>query len=602
MCGIAGQFHFEGSPDKDLVYRMTETMIHRGPDGRGFYFGGNIGLGMRRLKIIDLLTGDQPIHNSRKDVWVIFNGEIYNYQPLRESLKKKGYSFYTQSDTEVIIHLYDEYGEEFANHLEGMFAIALWDEREEKLILARDRSGEKPLYYYSGSNYFLFASELKAILECRSIKKEIDFNSLHHFFLYGRVPAPFSIIKGIRKVEPASLVVVRDGEVKVRRYWRVSFKDKILLPEESIKGELLGVFERSVKSRMVADVPLGAMLSGGIDSSAVVAMMARNSERPIETFSIGFQEKDFSELSYARLIAKQFGTNHHEFIVEPKVLEVVPRLVWHLDEPFGDFSVIPMFYISQAARPHITVALTGDGGDELFAGYEWFKAIKIAQKYNKLPKIFRKFLASLSKIIPDSQDRESLVRYLHKLKRLAETQAETSLDPLEILLSINSGFTEKLLKESLYGKTMLENTRNIDGMKLRRMEIGEYDGGDPLEALLYSQFRALLPDMFFTKVDRASMAVSLETRAPFVSREMIEFSAKIPFSYKLKGFETKYILKRALEDILPQKILYRHKKGFTLPLGRWMRESSLSKNIKETLLDKSFRDLNLFKIEFWILG
>lgn len=599
MCGIAGQLTFKNSPDRGLVEKMTRSLTHRGPDGEGFYFSKKIGLGMRRLRVIDLLTGDQPIHNSSRDVWVILNGEIYNYQELRSSLRDKGYQFYTESDTEVIVHLYDEYGDKFVEHLEGMFAFALWDEKKEKLIVARDRVGEKPLYYYFDGEQFLFASELKGLLECRDIKKEIDFEALHYYFVYGRVPSPISIIKGVRKLEPASMLIVKSGKLNVEKYWSLSFKEKLSHSPEDIKSELLKTFERSVKSMMVSHVPLGALLSGGVDSSAVVSMMAKNSNRPIETFSVGFKEKDFSELSYAKIISKQFGTNHHEFIVEPKILEVLPRLVWHLDEPFGDFSVIPMFYVSETARSHITVALTGDGADELFAGYEWFKAIKIARKYNNLPQFFRESMAFLSKVMPDSDNREKITRYLHKIKRLAETQKNQSKDPLEILQSITSGFQEDDLRKKLYDSALAEKVSKFDAKAFRQNIINEYDGKDSMEALLYGQFRSLLPDMFFTKVDRASMAVSLETRAPFVSKEMVEFSAKIPFSYKLKGFETKYILKKSLENILPKEILYRHKKGFTLPLGRWIREDEkLSRNIRETLLDGGLNRLGFFNISY----
>ncbi len=601
MCGIAGQFKFRDIADRELLKRMTDAMIHRGPDGEGFYFNENVGLGTRRLKVIDLETGDQPIHNQNKNVWVVFNGEIYNYKELRMALRSKGYTFYTKSDTEVIAHLYDEYGENFVEYLDGMFAIALWDERKKKLLVARDRVGEKPLYYYFDDGQFLFASEMKAVLECPDVPREIDFLALHGFFVYGRVSAPRAIFKSVKKLEPATVLTVENGVVKTRRYWSLSFREKFTGSEDEIKKELRKCFEKSVRSMMTADVPLGALLSGGVDSSAVVAMMAKNSDRPITTFSVGFKERDFSELEYARIVAKKFGTDHHEFIIEPKVLEVLPKLVKHFDEPFGDASIIPTYYVSEAARKKLIVALTGDGGDELFAGYEWFRAVKIAQKYNKLPQFLRKFLGQIGRLLPDTGRREGLIRYAHKLKKLLETQAGKSGDALDVFLNMNAGFTEACARDELYGETMSGAIKDFNVHELRRTQLGEYNGNDPLEAVLYSQFRSLLPDMFFTKVDRASMAASLETRAPFASREMVELAAKIPFDYKLRGNQTKYIFKKAMEGILPDEILYRHKKGFGIPLAAWIKDKKISANIRETVFDKSVLDLGFFN-ERYIKG
>lgn len=572
---------------------MTKTLEHRGPDGDGFYFKSGAGLGMRRLKIIDLISGDQPISNEDKTIWTVFNGEIYNYQSLRKELEAKGHHFYTKSDTETIVHLYEEYGEDFVKRLNGMFAVALWDENTGKLVLARDRAGEKPLYYYLDSGQLLFASELKAILRTGLIKKEIDVEALHYYLAYGRVPAPFSIIQGVKKLEPAGVLVLQNGRSTVKKYWHLSFKNKLDWPLDQLKSEFLAKFEKSVKSRLMSDVPLGAFLSGGVDSSAVVAMMAKNSSKPVETFSVGFKEQDFSELEYARVVAKKFHTNHHEFVIEPEVLEILPKLVWHLDEPFADASIIPTYYVSKLSRDFVTVALTGDGGDELFAGYEWFKALRFALIYNKLPAPVKKGIYGLSRMLPETDERDGLSRWFHKARRFAETQAGTMNSALDAYLSMTTGFSDKLLNQEVYQQPV-----EFSAKKLREDALEEYDGPDRLEAVLYGQFKTLLPDMFFAKVDRCSMAVSLETRAPLVDYDLVEFIARIPFKYKLNGFKTKYLFKEALKGILPDEILFRRKKGFSLPLNRWIKQGQLKEQISGVLLDDSFVNLGYFKKDY----
>jgi asparagine synthase (glutamine-hydrolysing) len=598
MCGIAGQFNFKGEADQALVREMTERLAHRGPDGEGFHFSGPVGLGIRRLKIIDLVTGDQPIYNEDKTVWVVLNGEIYNYPTLRETLIKQGHTFYTQSDTEVIAHIYEEKGERFAESLEGMFGIALWDEKKQTLFLARDRAGEKPLYYCHNGTQLLFASELKAILASPRVQRTIDPEALHYYFVYGRVPSPLSIFKGVKKLEPATVARVQGGALKTKTYWHPSFAQKFTLAEDDIAGELLKHLKDAVRKTMIADVPIGAFLSGGVDSSAVVALMAEHSPKPVETFSAGFREKDFSELRYARLVSERFGTNHHEFVIEPEVLEVLPKLVRHLDEPFADASIIPTFYVAEATRRSVTVALTGDGGDELFAGYEWFKALKLARRYNVLPEGAREFVYAFTKLLPDTDERERWFRWLHKIKRFAETQRGAGRDVLGILLAMTAGFTEEDLRKSLYAPEFAALTARADAENLRRELVKDYDGDDPLEAALYGQFRSLLPDMFFTKVDRCSMAVSLETRAPFMHRPLVEFAAKIPFRYKLKGLKTKYIFKRALRGVLPDTVLDRPKKGFGLPIARWLREERIRKNVEEALYEKRFASQGFFKMDY----
>lgn len=598
MCGIAGQFNFKGKADQALVRKMTDRLVHRGPDGEGFHFSGGVGLGIRRLRIIDLVTGDQPIHNEDKTVWVVLNGEIYNYPSLRDTLIKKGHTFYTHSDTEVIAHTYEEEGERFVEHLEGMFGIALWDDAGQTLFLARDRAGEKPLYYYRDGAHLLFASELKALLADSRLEKTVDPEALHHYFMYGRVPSPFSILKGIKKLEPATLAIVQEGKLRLKKYWNLSFAHKLALSEQELADELMTRLNEAVRATMIADVPIGAFLSGGVDSSAVVAMMARHSSKPVETFSVGFREEDFSELRYAGLVSERFGTNHHEFMIEPDALKILPKLAWHLDEPFADASIIPAFYVSEATRRSVTVALTGDGGDELFAGYEWFKALKIAMRYNVLPAGLRDLIHKLTKLLPDTDERERWFRWAHKIKRFAQTQRGRDRDPLGMLLAMTAGFTQEDLRNNLYAPEFAALTAHTDVEYLRRELVKDYDGSDPLEAVLYGQFRSLLPDMFFTKVDRCSMAVSLETRAPLMHHPFVEFVARIPFHYKLRGLRTKYIFKRALKGVLPESILTRSKKGFGIPLARWLKETSIKKNVEDALYEKQFVEQEFFKMDY----
>ena len=598
MCGIAGQFKFQGAAERELVEKMTRLLVYRGPDGEGYHVKDNIGLGMRRLKIIDLKTGDQPIYNEDRTVAVVFNGEIYNYRDLKNNLSARGHKFYTNSDTEVIVHAYEEFGDKFVEHLSGMFAIALSDEKQKKLLLARDRAGEKPLYYYADRDQIVFASELKSLLLCPSIKKAIDPAALHYFLVYGRVPSPYCIINGVKKLPPAHCLTVAGGKFELNEYWKLSFREKSDAGEEELKNELLKKLELSVKRMMVSDVPLGALLSGGVDSSSVVAMMARNSRQPVETFSVGFKEQDFSELKYAKMVADKFKTNHHEIIIEPQVLEILPKLAWHLDEPFSDYSVIPAYYIAREARKNVTVVLTGDGGDELFAGYEWYKAVKIAAGYNKLPGFLRELFFQASRLLPDTDERENAIRYIHKAKRLLETQRKASGDLLSAYLNMTSGFTEEMLRREIYTDEFRAEIKRVDAYALRRRQMDEYDGDDELEALTYGQFKSLLPDMFFTKVDRASMANSLESRSPFLDHDLVEFIARIPFDLKLHNLETKYILKRAMKGLLPDEILLRHKKGFTLPLNRWLKQGELKDKVRSALLDKSFLDLGYFNRNF----
>ena len=393
MCGIVGIVQGgEAQVDRDLVSRMCEAIHHRGPDEDGFYFNGGVGLGMRRLSIIDLKSGQQPIHNQDRSAWIVFNGEIYNYRELRKELEGLGHKFYTDSDTEAIVHAYDRYGVDCPKHLRGMFAFAIWDEARQELFLARDRVGKKPLLYAQVNGKLVFASEFSALLLHPDISRDVNFEALHHYLSFLCVPAPLTAYRAIRKLEPGHWLRWRKGEIETERYWQPDFSHKTDLSEAEAGDRVVELLRDAVKVRLMSEVPLGAFLSGGVDSSAVVALMAEESATPVKTFSIGFEEQDFSELHHARRVAEHIGADHHEFIVRPDAMEVLPTLVEHYGEPYADSSAIPTYYVAKETRRYVTVALNGDGGDECFAGYERYAAMNLAEKYRQLPAAFRKHI------------------------------------------------------------------------------------------------------------------------------------------------------------------------------------------------------------------
>src|SRR5882724_2545747 len=427
MCGIAGIVHSDRSDvDQDLLARMCAAIRHRGPDDDGFYVNGPVGLGMRRLAIIDLNTGQQPIHNQDRTAWIVFNGEIYNYRELRDQLEKLGHTFYTNSDTEAIIHAYDRYGADCPRHLRGMFAFAIWNERTQELFLARDRVGKKPLLYAEVNGQFVFGSEFTALLQHPDIGKDIDVEALHHYLSFMCVPAPLTAYRAIRKLEPGHSLRWKNGEIKIERYWQPNFSKKLKISEEEAGERLIEVLRDAVKVRLMSEVPLGAFLSGGIDSSAVVALMSEVSSEPVKTFSIGFEEQDFSELHHARRVAEHVGADHHEFIVRPDAMEILPTLVEHYGEPFADSSAVPSYYVSRETRKYVTVALNGDGGDECFAGYQRYAGMSIAQKYANLPgKLRDGVISNVVAALPGFDARQNPLR---KVKRFV---AAASLPPVE---------------------------------------------------------------------------------------------------------------------------------------------------------------------------
>ena len=577
MCGICGIYGAPGLPEDAwaLTRAMCDVIVHRGPDDDGYYADGPVSLGMRRLSIIDLTTGRQPIHNEDKTIWVVYNGEIFNFPALKPALLARGHRFYTNADTEVIVHLYEEYGEDFVSHLNGMFAIALWDTKAKKLVLARDRLGIKPLHYAWQDGRFYFGSEIKSLLRA-GVSREIDLESLSRFFTFEYVPAPDSIFTAIKKIPPGHLLTVKDGQTVLRRYWDVYYAESKIKakPEAEYAEEISSRLRESVRLRLLSDVPLGVFLSGGIDSSTVTALMSETAGGRIKTFSIGFKEKTFDELEYARIVAERFGTEHTEFVVDAaQAAALVPTLMEYLDEPLADASVIPTYVISKLARQHVTVALAGDGGDELFGGYDTYKAFKVARMYRKIPGLLRRGLIGPAvRKMPASEKRLSFEFKAKKFVSGAE-------HPYEIANTLWWGAYSPALKERLLSADLRSRLRG-DLFAPIAAQSAFTRATDPLDRLAYLDLKLYLQDDLLVKVDRMSMANSLEIRTPFLDYTFVEYAATIPSRLKLKGFDSKYILKKAMTSRLPKEILTKKKIGFDIPLGPWLR-----KELREFTLD-----------------
>jgi asparagine synthase (glutamine-hydrolysing) len=591
VCGIVGIVRSDGKAvDQALVERMCAAIRHRGPDDDGFYFEIPAGLGMRRLSIIDLKSGKQPIHNQDGTAWIVFNGEIYNYLELRKNLEKLGHSFYTNSDTEAIIHAYERYGADCPKYLRGMFAFAIWDSRTQELFLARDRVGKKPLLYAQVKNQFVFGSEFNALLLHPDISRDIEPEALDHYMSFMCVPAPLTAYRAIKKLEPGHTLRWHNGEVKIERYWQPDFSRKLNIREEEAGERTVEILRDAVRVRLMSEVPLGAFLSGGIDSSAVVALMSQESSEPVKTFSIGFEEQDFSELQHARRVAEHVGAEHHEFVVRPDALEVLPILVEHYGEPYADSSAIPTYYVARETRKHVTVALNGDGGDESFAGYERYAAMRLAEKYHRLPAILRKSIVEqTANLLPSSEERRSRFR---DAKRFLEA---ASLPRVERYLRWVSAFDADA-KRALYSEDFNHETKSVHAGDLLERWFARANGAGIVDAALLTDTMTYLPNDLLVKVDIASMAVSLEARSPFLDHHVIEFAASLPERLKLRGLTTKYILKRMLRRLLPSENLNRRKMGFGVPIGHWFR-GTLQSFLRSTLLSEKALNRGLFKPE-----
>lgn len=592
MCGIVGFAEAKKkSINRGVLEKMNQAIHHRGPDEDGFYVGQNVGLAMRRLSIIDLAGGQQPIYNEDKSKTIVFNGEIYNFQLIRADLEKLGDKFYTNCDTEVILHLYDRYGSDCVQHLRGMFAFAIWDEREETLFLARDRIGKKPLLYsHQPDGNLIFGSEFRALLEHPQIGREIDYKAINHYLSYLCIPAPLTVYKQIRKLEPAHWLLWKNGEIKIERYWSPDFNHKIKISQTEAEEETLRLLREATKIRLISEVPLGAFLSGGVDSSTVVALMAEASATPVKTFSIGFEEEDFSELKYAKIVAEHVGAEHHEFIVKPDALEILPLLVEHYGEPYADSSSIATYYVSRETRRHVTVALNGDGGDESFAGYERYFAMQLAEKYHKIPGVVRKSLIENAVgLLPSSEIKRSRTRDLKRFVKAA------SLPKVERYFRWVSAI-DRQTKESLYTENFKSEIVGEDSAAILEKWFAASNGQGIVDATMFTDQMTYLPNDLLVKVDIASMANSLEARSPFLDHKVIEFAASLPENIKLKGTETKYLLKKVASRLVPPKVLYRKKMGFGVPLTHWFR-GQLKDFISEHLLSEKFAKRGILKPE-----
>lgn len=588
MCGITGKILFNRNQhiDSSELQQMTDVIRHRGPDDEGHYIDNNVGLGFRRLSIIDLSTGHQPLSDNSGRYWITFNGEVYNYQEKRIELQKKGYVFKTNTDTEVIVNLFAEYKENCLAHLRGMFAFVIWDKNEKTLFGARDRFGIKPFHYYMDNEKFVWGSEIKSIINSSNIDKTISISSLDYYFAYGYSKRDQTIYENIKKLEPAQYFYLKPYEsnkLSINTYWQIEFKPDYNKSEDYWKEQIYETLEDSVKMRMQSDVPLGAFLSGGVDSSTVVALMAKNSSKALKTFSIGFKEEKYNELKYARQVAERYQTDHHEFIVDPESIDLLPKLVSAYDEPFADSSAIPTYYVSKFTREHVTVALSGDGGDELFAGYNSYpKMLSLKNAFYNNRFTNKAIFGPINKIIPDYLYGKGYSYYLSKDKNL-----------------INAYFCfwkdyerQKVFNDEVRRSLNLNSSEKIKEAILRKADV------DFISNMQFLDMQTYMVDSILTKVDRASMLNSLEARVPILDHKFAELSFKIPWDYKLHGDSKKHIFKEAFKKILPNDIISHKKQGFAIPLNLWFK-GDLKDYAFDTLLNNSelsaYLDMNYVK-------
>ena len=582
MCGIAGgvwSYGERGLSIEDLR-RMTDAIAHRGPDDEGHWMempknnpsviqarpSPGVALGFRRLSIIDLSTGHQPLGNEDGKVQIVFNGEIYNYQQLRHRLEGSGHTFRTQSDTETIVHLYEDLGLECFEHLNGMFALAIWDGRNDRLVLARDRLGKKPLYYTFRDGGVVFSSELKSLMTLPGISKSIDFGAIDLFLTYQYIPHPHSIYQGIHKLPPGHYAVVENGQVRIEKYWQVDWSKEIAIDQHTASEQLRELLADSIRIRLRSDVPLGAFLSGGIDSSLVVAIAQKQLETPIQTFSIGFSEADFDETHYAKMVADHVGTKHERFEVTPNAMDILDRLVAHYDEPFGDSSAVPTWYLSEMTRKHVTVALSGDGGDELFGGYERYRALKLSGQLQSWLPVSWLNQSWIMKRLPDSNARRSLLR---RVRRFCEALGQPAIDRYMNWIQI---FGEASRLE-LYQESFIERLPDRNPVSFLGDAWRNAGKRDLLSCASTADLQTYVPCDLMTKVDIASMAHSLEARQPMLDYRLVEWAASLPSHLKLRGKQGKQLLIDTYRDMLPQAIWHRSKMGFGVPIAKWFKTS-----------------------------
>jgi asparagine synthase (glutamine-hydrolysing) len=565
MCGICGIFRTDQEQvDRGLLQRMNEKIVHRGPDGEGFYYAPGVGLAMRRLAIIDLDTGDQPISNEDDTVWIIFNGEIYNFPILRSQLESHGHRFRTRTDTECILHLYEEYGENCVDHLRGQFAFAIWDTLKQQLLIARDRFGQKPIYYRFQDGHFSFSSELTSLLSLFPSKPEINFDAIDLYLSLQYIPEPFTAYKDVKKLPAAHKLIIGHKNIRIEPYWHLTYEPKHQTSEVALKAELRELLSEAVRIRLISDVPLGAHLSGGIDSSIVVALMAEASDRPVKTFSVGFEETAFSELPHARTVADLYSTEHREFkLTYGEIPQTLEKLITHFGEPFADPSAIPLYYLSQLTREYVTVALNGDGGDEAFAGYQRYWLDPWATRYSLLPGwITTGLIPRMTRWLPDKSDRPAGGSLINGLKRLEQI---TKIDPRASILRWGSYFSPEM-KQTLWREPRIDQAESY--------LVGTFDHAPAknfMDQTLSTDIHSYLPGDLLVKADRMTMASSLEGRSPFLDHKFAEWAARLPSKMKVRGFSGKYLLRKTFKDALPPSIYKRGKQGFGIPLGTWFR-------------------------------
>lgn len=590
MCGIVGVYYFDRMRKVEAadLKMMMDMIVHRGPDDEGLFVKENVGLGMRRLSIIDLSGGHQPIFNEDKSKVIVFNGEVYNFIDHRDNLVKKGHSIKSRTDTEVILHLYEEYGLDFFEKLNGMFGLSIWDDRQQQLLIARDRIGIKPLYYYKDEEKIVFASEIKAILAYPGIKAELDYEGLSLLFKHGFTPAPHTLFQNIQKIPPAHFLLIRDSQIELKQYWKLKYSEKFQENEQKLAEELYELLKDSVRYRLISDVPLGAFLSGGMDSSGIVHIMDELEVNTINTYSIGFGKgyEFYNELDTAGRFAREKQTNHHEILVEPNVAELFPKLIWYLDEPLADSSFVVTYLVSQLARETVTVILSGVGGDELFGGYRRYMNVQLNKYVRIIPAWMRqKILLRLIKHFPVDRNNAFL-----NFIRLARGYLNTS----------------HLLLDQQYSQyTAIFNERLISGLLQNHQDMpdfyGDYfdecDSEDILDVLMYFDLKTSLPEQLLMLTDKMTMANSLEARVPFLDHRLVEFAAKIPTKYKIDGFKLRHIQKKAFEDKFPSYILKKKKKGFGAPVGTWIR-NELKEMVQDLLSPERLSNQGIFNSQY----
>ncbi len=591
MCGIAGRLNcdLDHKVSLDLIKKMTSIIFYRGPDDEGFYINGNFGMGHRRLSIIDPTGGHQPLSNEDKSIWVALNGEIYNYVELRQELIRKGHIFKSSSDTEVIVHLYEDEGEDFVHKLRGMFAIALWDENSKRLILVRDRLGKKPMFYYFvPGRHLIFASEIKSILQDGDVDRTINLRAIDIYLSCLYLPAPYTFFKKIEKLPAAHMLIFSKGNIEIKKYWDLHYRYNHDINEEELIERLIEILTESTRIRLRSDVPLGAFLSGGIDSSIIVLFMSQLLEKPVEAATIGFLDKEFNELPYAREVARVCGCNHYEKVVapEPDMIGILPKLVWHFDEPFADASAIPTYYVCKNIREKVTVALSGDGGDEAFAGYPRHFVDSVEQKLRFLSAYIRpSWISCISNLLP------RWLKGRNSFKNLSYP-----IDEAAARKHCNVYFNMEL-KNKIYSNVFKKAIESFDVSLIFRGHYNACDSDNPLDRMLYLDMKTYLVDDILVKVDRMSMANSLEVRAPLLDHRLWEFLATIPPRYKLKGRTSKYLLKKILKRQLPSKLVDREKQGFCVPMHSWL-TNELKELTEDYLFSVSFRNRGYFNVDY----